>query len=185
MLRCRDPKYGFLTYKCPNCGEVKTIPLTCKSRVCAVQPTNTAVMSWKVRPMKESSIIVANWAHGLSDQPCGSPEGNVLAVARRDHAGGLVSGWAVTGFGIASSTVRRTHMNMVCGIGWKRRIRRARMKTKFQDKLDGCILEAPRCIGNGTATLTAVQSRDSPCSVRSIHRNAIVPTMVAGAWTGA
>jgi hypothetical protein len=34
MLRCRDPKYGFLTYKCPNCGEVKTIPLTCKSRVC-------------------------------------------------------------------------------------------------------------------------------------------------------
>ena len=34
MLRCRDPKYGFLTYKCPNCGEVKTIPLTCKSRIC-------------------------------------------------------------------------------------------------------------------------------------------------------
>ena len=34
MLRCRDPDYGFLTYKCPECGEVKTIPLTCKSRIC-------------------------------------------------------------------------------------------------------------------------------------------------------
>ena len=115
--------------------------------------------------MKESSIIVANWAHGLSDQPCGSPEGNVLAVARRGHAGGLASGWAVTGFGIASSTVRRPHMNMVCGTEWERRIRGARMKTRFLDKLDGCVLEAPRCIGNGTATLIAVQSGDSPCSV--------------------
>jgi hypothetical protein len=34
MLRCRDPSYGFLTYRCPECGEVKTIPLTCKSRIC-------------------------------------------------------------------------------------------------------------------------------------------------------
>jgi len=34
MLHCRDPEYGFLTYKCPECGSVKTIPLACKSRIC-------------------------------------------------------------------------------------------------------------------------------------------------------
>jgi predicted RNA-binding Zn-ribbon protein involved in translation (DUF1610 family) len=22
MLHCRDPAYGFLTYKCPKCGEI-------------------------------------------------------------------------------------------------------------------------------------------------------------------
>ena len=66
--------------------------------------------------MKESSIIVANWAHGLGNQLCVSPKGNVLAVARRGHAGGLASDRAVTGFGIALSTVRRPHMNMVCGM---------------------------------------------------------------------
>ncbi len=34
MLHCRDPKYGFLTYKCPDCGATKTVPLACKSRIC-------------------------------------------------------------------------------------------------------------------------------------------------------
>ena len=34
MLHCRDPEYGFLTYKCPECGATKTIPLACKSRIC-------------------------------------------------------------------------------------------------------------------------------------------------------
>jgi ribosomal protein S27E len=34
MLHCRDPEYGFLTYKCPECGTTKTVPLACKSRVC-------------------------------------------------------------------------------------------------------------------------------------------------------
>lgn len=34
MLHCRDPDYGFLTYRCPECEEVKTIPLACKSRMC-------------------------------------------------------------------------------------------------------------------------------------------------------
>jgi len=34
MLRCRDPDYGFLTYKCPSCGMVKTIAFTCKGRIC-------------------------------------------------------------------------------------------------------------------------------------------------------
>ena len=35
MLHCRDPESGFLTYKCPECGATKTIPLACKSRICA------------------------------------------------------------------------------------------------------------------------------------------------------
>ena len=34
MLRCRDPECGFITYRCPQCGMVKTVPLACKSRVC-------------------------------------------------------------------------------------------------------------------------------------------------------
>jgi adenylate kinase family enzyme/ribosomal protein S27E len=34
MLHCRDPEYGFLTYKCPECGATKTVPLACKSRIC-------------------------------------------------------------------------------------------------------------------------------------------------------
>ena len=34
MLHCRDPESGFLTYKCPECGTTKTIPLACKSRIC-------------------------------------------------------------------------------------------------------------------------------------------------------
>ena len=34
MLHCRDSESGFLTYKCPECGTTKTIPLACKSRIC-------------------------------------------------------------------------------------------------------------------------------------------------------
>lgn len=34
MLHCRDPEYGFIRYKCPDCGSVKTVPLACKSRIC-------------------------------------------------------------------------------------------------------------------------------------------------------
>jgi uncharacterized protein (DUF983 family) len=34
MLHCRDPKYGFLTYKCPECNTTKAVSLACKSRIC-------------------------------------------------------------------------------------------------------------------------------------------------------
>ena len=36
MLHCRDPKYGFLTYKCAKCDTTKTVPLACKSRICSL-----------------------------------------------------------------------------------------------------------------------------------------------------
>jgi hypothetical protein len=53
---------------------------------------------------------------------------------------------------------------------WDRRERRVRhqgTKTTFLDKLDRCVLEVSRCRGNDTATLVAVQSGDSPCSVKA------------------
>jgi ribosomal protein S27E len=34
MLHCRDPKYGFLTYKCPDCCATRIVPMACKSRIC-------------------------------------------------------------------------------------------------------------------------------------------------------
>jgi hypothetical protein len=35
MLGCRDPKKGFATYICLNCGETVQVPFSCKSRVCS------------------------------------------------------------------------------------------------------------------------------------------------------
>jgi len=35
MLECRDPKKGFATYLCLQCGEDKKVPFTCKSRICS------------------------------------------------------------------------------------------------------------------------------------------------------
>ena len=35
MLLCRDPKGGFATYICTSCGETKTMPLSCNSRLCS------------------------------------------------------------------------------------------------------------------------------------------------------
>ena len=35
MLRCGDPRYGFVKYLCPNCGQhEKKIGFSCKSRFC-------------------------------------------------------------------------------------------------------------------------------------------------------
>lgn len=35
MLNCRNPKNGFVTYICPNCGRTKKFPLSCKSKICS------------------------------------------------------------------------------------------------------------------------------------------------------
>ena len=34
MLHCKDPSRGFVSYQCPECGELKTLGFTCKSRMC-------------------------------------------------------------------------------------------------------------------------------------------------------
>ena len=149
-----------------------------------VQPTNTAIKSRKVRLMKESSIIVANWAYGLSNRPCGSPKGNVLAVARRGHAGGLASGWAVTSWNCLKHRWGPPHERGLWD-RWERRVHHQGTKTIFLDKLDGCVLEASRCRGNGTATLIAVQSRDSPCSVMVSIGMPLCQRWLLGMGTGA
>ena len=35
MLDCKNPKNGFATYLCLDCGEDKKVPFTCKSRICS------------------------------------------------------------------------------------------------------------------------------------------------------
>lgn len=35
MLNCCNQKNGFATYICPNCGEIKKIPFSCKSKICS------------------------------------------------------------------------------------------------------------------------------------------------------
>lgn len=34
MLNCCNPKNGFATYICPNCGQTITVPFSCKSKIC-------------------------------------------------------------------------------------------------------------------------------------------------------
>lgn len=34
MINCGDPSYGGAFYGCPDCGELKFVPYTCKSRFC-------------------------------------------------------------------------------------------------------------------------------------------------------
>lgn len=35
MLGCRNPRNGYATYICLDCGEMKKVPFSCKSRVCS------------------------------------------------------------------------------------------------------------------------------------------------------
>lgn len=35
MLNCRTPGCGFAKYICPHCGNIKTIPFSCKSKLCS------------------------------------------------------------------------------------------------------------------------------------------------------
>lgn len=34
LMRCKDENYGHILYECPDCGEQKRVPFTCKSRLC-------------------------------------------------------------------------------------------------------------------------------------------------------
>ena len=34
LLRCGDIDYGHTEYTCPDCGEIKRVGFTCKSRLC-------------------------------------------------------------------------------------------------------------------------------------------------------
>ena len=35
MLKCKTWDLGYAIYQCPNCGEEKVAPHTCKSRICS------------------------------------------------------------------------------------------------------------------------------------------------------
>lgn len=35
LMQCRTPALGFHVYECPDCGEQRVVPHTCKSRLCA------------------------------------------------------------------------------------------------------------------------------------------------------
>ncbi|MEA1901753.1 MAG: transposase zinc-binding domain-containing protein [Thermodesulfobacteriota bacterium] len=34
MIGCGDPSNGYAEYVCPQCGNKKQVPFTCKSRFC-------------------------------------------------------------------------------------------------------------------------------------------------------
>ena len=34
MVNCRELNRGYTEYRCPDCGEVKYVAFTCKSRLC-------------------------------------------------------------------------------------------------------------------------------------------------------
>ncbi len=42
LRKCRTPKNGYKTYKCPNCGTIKYVPFTCKCRLCTSCGTKAA-----------------------------------------------------------------------------------------------------------------------------------------------
>ncbi|MHA1379791.1 MAG: transposase zinc-binding domain-containing protein [Candidatus Helarchaeota archaeon] len=35
MLKCKDPKFGYLKYQCETCDEIKSIKFSCNSRICS------------------------------------------------------------------------------------------------------------------------------------------------------
>ncbi len=42
LRKCRTPKNGYKTYKCPECGTIKYVPFTYKCRLCTSCGTKTA-----------------------------------------------------------------------------------------------------------------------------------------------
>jgi hypothetical protein len=42
LRKCKTPKNGYKTYKCPKCGTIKYVPFTCKCRLCTSCGTKAA-----------------------------------------------------------------------------------------------------------------------------------------------
>jgi len=42
LRKCKSPQNGYKTYKCPECGNVKYVPFTCKCRLCTSCGTKAA-----------------------------------------------------------------------------------------------------------------------------------------------
>jgi hypothetical protein len=42
LKKCKTPKNGYKTYKCPECGTIKYVPFTCKCRLCTSCGTKAA-----------------------------------------------------------------------------------------------------------------------------------------------
>jgi len=59
LLGCGDPKNGFIQLRCMNCGEIKIIPFSCKSRLC---PSCTHIQLQE-RIMKIKSIMIKGVGH--------------------------------------------------------------------------------------------------------------------------
>lgn len=60
MIKCKSPSLGFSLYKCPNCGNEKVVPHTCKSRFC----NSCGIKYAKQRALSiESKLISGNHRH--------------------------------------------------------------------------------------------------------------------------
>lgn len=60
MIKCKSPSLGFSLYKCPNCGNEKIVPHTCKSRFC----NSCGIKYAKQRALSiESKLISGNHRH--------------------------------------------------------------------------------------------------------------------------
>ena len=123
--------------------------------------------------MEESSTIVANRTHGLGNRSCESSEGNALAVARRGHAGGLASGWAVTSWNRLKRRKEASHERGLWDSEYAKPVRGRRRpspRASWMNAPEGIL----RRRGDGTATWIGMQSRDVPhlISVAAGMRNA-------------
>src|SRR5574344_1472526 len=60
MIKCKTPALGFSLYKCPNCGNEKVVPHTCKSRFC----NSCGIKYVKERALSiESKLITGTHRH--------------------------------------------------------------------------------------------------------------------------
>ncbi len=59
LLKCGDPKNGFIQLRCFNCGEIKIIPFSCKSRLCP----SCSRIHLQERIIKIKSIMIKGAGH--------------------------------------------------------------------------------------------------------------------------